>query len=92
MAKRGRAVSIDRLLKQLKKLDSQREALTATIRRTVGTMLESRSKGARAAVTAAAGDSNQTAEPRRRRKRTMSAAARKAISEAQKRRWAKQKQ
>ncbi len=39
----------------------------------------------------AAGDSNDAGSPRGRRKRTMSADARRRISEAQKARWARQK-
>ncbi len=99
MAKRGRAVSIDKLVKQLNQLDNQRKALTSRIRQAVGSLLGAGAVrgGADLASPAADGRSVEgggvkaAAGRKRAKKRTMSAAARKAISDAQKRRWAKQK-
>ena len=45
MAKRGRAVSIDKLVKQLNQLDNQRKALTSRIRQAVGSLLGAGSRG-----------------------------------------------
>ena len=93
MAKRGRAVSIDRLVRQLHQLDSQRKQLTARIQQAVGSLLVAGGERLMPADRRSVDDSGvKAAHGRRRgRKRTMSAAARKAISEAQKKRWAKHK-
>ena len=89
MAKRGRAVSIDRLVKQVNQLDAQRRSLVARIQHAVASLAASASSSL--ASVAARADAAAARPVRRGRKRTMSAAARKAISDAQKRRWAKQR-
>ena len=101
MAKRGRAVSIDSLLKQVKQLEASREALVARIKAAVSAVLRDGEASIRLAGQGAgfvagvrgpgrpAGSKNVA--PVARKKRKMSAAARKAISDAQKKRWAKQK-
>lgn len=97
MAKRGRAISIDRLVKQLSQLEKDRKALTARIREAIGNIF--RDDGAPSPLTQVADGVTRFAlgSPKRGRpagagkKRKMSAAARKAISDAQKKRWAKQK-
>ena len=103
MAKRGRAISIDRLVKEVSQLDAQRKALVARIRQAVESTLNSvetsiqlagEGTGFAAGVRGPrkpgrpAGSTN--AAPARKR-RKMSAKARKAISDAQKKRWAAQK-
>lgn len=91
MAKRGRAVSIDRLVRQLNQLDSKREKLKAAIRTALNALLDdARGDGVSAAPKAVDRPADAT-QPTRRRRPKMSAAGRKAISDAQKRRWAKQK-
>ncbi len=93
MTKRGRVVSIDRLIGQLNQLDRQRKALTARIQHVVGARLDS--GGERLMPAERRGLDGRGVDSaggrKRNRKRTMSAAARKAISDAQKKRWAKQR-
>jgi hypothetical protein len=93
MAKRGRSVSLDKLISELASLDKQRVALHGRIKSAITSALGSwsgenpfpwrKAPGGRRKTSAA------TAAPKKRRK--MSAKARKAISMAQKARWAKQK-
>jgi hypothetical protein len=93
MAKRRRTVSLDSLVTELRELDARRKSLlnelNGAIRSLAGgealLMPAASSRGRRRASGA---DVTRTA-PRKRRK--MSAKARKAISDAQKKRWAKQK-
>ena len=94
MAKRKRTFSLDTLVAELSELDARRKTivnqLSAAIRSVAG---EGRamvaSLGPVVRRRRAAATKNATA--RRGRKRKMSAAARKRISEAQKKRWAKTK-
>jgi hypothetical protein len=88
MAKRRRMVSLDSLVAELSELDARRKTvinqLSAAIRSLAG-------GGAGPAERARRSRSTDTSTPtrKRRRRRKMSAAARKKISEAQKKRWAK---
>jgi hypothetical protein len=94
MAKRGRAVSIDRLVKQVSQLDAQRKALLDRIREVVGNVLKDDGTPFPLGRDVDGGTIKQTASRKRAmggKRRKMSAAARKAISDAQKKRWAKQK-
>lgn len=89
MAKRGRTVSLDKLLKELGYLDKQRKQIQASIQEAVKHAIGDWS-GQAPTRGRPAGSKNAKAAPVRK-KRTMSAKARKAISDAQKARWAKQK-
>ena len=94
MAKRKRTFSLDTLVAELSELDARRKTivnqLSAAIRSVAGegrAMVASLGPGMRRRRAA----STKTGPVKRGRKRTMSAAARKRISEAQKKRWAKAK-
>jgi hypothetical protein len=93
MARRGRAVSIDGLVKQVNRLDAQRKALVARIRRVVDATLSTVEESVQLAGegTGFVAGVRGPGKAVKRVRRKMSAAARKAISDAQKRRWAKQK-
>lgn len=96
MAKRGRAISVDRLLSELSSLDKQRVALQARIKNAVTSAVGAFSGGespfpwSKKKRGRPAGSKNKAAAGGRKR-RKMSAKARAAISAAQKARWAKQK-
>ncbi len=94
MAKRKRAFSLDTLVAELSELDARRKTivnqLSAAIRSVAGegrAMVASLGPAVRRRRTATV----KNAPVKRGRKRKMSAAARKRISEAQKKRWAKAK-
>ena len=93
MAKRGRSISLDKLISELASLDKQRVALQGRIKSAVTSALGSWSgENSFAWSKAPVGkrkSSAAVAVPKKQRK--MSAKARKAISMAQKARWAKQK-
>jgi hypothetical protein len=93
MAKRKPTFSLDTLVSELRDLDARRKTLISQLSRAI------RSLAGGEALTMPASDQRRgrrpagTAAIRRKgpRRRKMSAAARKAISEAQKKRWAAQK-
>jgi hypothetical protein len=94
LAKRKQTFSLDTLVAELSELDARRKTivtqLSAVIRRVAGeggAMIASLGPAARRGKRGAA----KNAIRRRGRKRTVSAAARKKMSDAQKRRWAKAK-
>ena len=94
MAKRKRTFSLDTLVAELSELDARRKTivnqLSAAIRRVAGeggAMIASVGPAVRRRRAAA----TKTSPAQGGRKRKMSAAARKRISEAQKKRWAKAK-
>ena len=94
LAKRKRTFSLDTLVAELSELDARRKTivkqLSAAIRSVAGeggAMIASLGPAVRRRRVAA----TKNATPKRGRKRKMSAAARKRISEAQKKRWATQK-
>jgi hypothetical protein len=90
MAKRRRNVSLDSLMAELSQLDTRRKQVVASIQSAVASVVGSAappfSDGRRRGRPAGSRKLKVA-----RKKRKMSAAARKAISEAQKKRWAKQK-
>ena len=91
MAKRGRAVSIDRMMKEVTQLDARRAALIKRIRQTLDASLKAVGDTVHMAGEGTGFAAGVRGPARARRKRTMSAKARKAISDAQKKRWATQK-
>jgi hypothetical protein len=90
-ARRARSgFSIDGLMAQLSNLDTQRRAIVAQIQHAVSSLVGGGSEAPRRrGRPAGSKNTATTAAPKKRRK--MSAKARKAISDAQKKRWAKQK-
>jgi hypothetical protein len=94
MAKRrARTVSIDTLMAQLNELDTLRTRIVANIQAAVSSVVSgiaSPSPASGAKRGRPAGSKNKTTGARKGR-RKMSAAARKAIGDAQRKRWAAQK-
>jgi hypothetical protein len=92
LAKRKRTFSLDTLVAELSELDARRKTivnqLSAAIRSVAG---EGRAMVASLGPRRRRAASAKHAPVKRGRKRKMSAAARKRISEAQKKRWAKAK-
>ena len=94
MAKRKQTFSLDTLVTELRELDARRRAvvnqLSAAIRSVAGegaAMVRSLGPARRRGRPAG----TKSVTPKRGRRRKMSAAARKRISDAQKKRWAKTK-
>jgi len=92
--KRGRTVSIDRMMKQVSQLDATRAVLIKQIRQTFDASLRAigdtvHMAGEGTGFAAGVRGPGRPAKARKRRK--MSAKARKAISDAQKKRWAAQR-
>src|SRR5688572_4617196 len=89
----GRSVSVDGLISELRDLDAKREDLARRIQITVSSVMsgESPLPWRKRRPGRPAGSAKKAAKRGRPKGRKMSAAARKAISDAQKKRWAKQK-
>ena len=91
MAKtRGRSVSIDGLMAELKALDKRRQELTATIQDTFTSLMRDRDAPWPFRTTRATAKRATKSKANRGgvKRRKMSAAARRKIAAAQKRRWA----
>ena len=91
MATRGRAVSIDRMMKQVSQLDAKRAALIKKIRQTFDSSLKAVGDTVHMAGEGTGFAAGVRGPAKVRKRRKMSAKARKAISDAQKKRWAAQK-
>lgn len=91
MAKRGRAISLDRLVSELGALDRQRAALMTRIKSAVSSVVGGWTGEAGASRTGGGGRPPTLTKNITHTRRKMSAAARKKISIAQKNRWAKVK-
>ena len=93
MAKRKRTFSLDRLVAELSTLDGRRKTLISQLNAALRSL--GRGAGAVAAPFSATARRSRAAGSRsvkrKGRKRTISAAGRKKISDAQKKRWAAQK-
>jgi hypothetical protein len=92
MAKRGRGISLDGLVSRLSQIDAERRAILAQLQGALASTLRTVEgvAGIGPKRGRPPGSKNNTAGAKKGR-RKMSAAARKAISDAQKKRWAKQK-
>src|SRR5688572_29791598 len=94
MAKRrARTTSVDTLIAELRTLDARRKVVTGQIQQAISSLMGGENPFPWAPTARRgrpAGSKNKTKGARKGR-RKMSAAARKAISDAQKKRWAKQK-
>ena len=92
MAKRKRTFSLDNLVAELSELDARRKAVVSQLNAAIRSVA-----GEGAALVGSFGPARRRGKPAGarsatpKRKRKMSAAARKRISDAQKKRWAAQK-
>jgi hypothetical protein len=92
MAKRGRSMSLDKLVSQLSALDSQRKTLVSKLRMAVAAWSGDNPFPRKASTTGRSSRGRKkVAHGRGRKRRKMSAAARAKISAAQRARWATQK-